>query len=73
MYEANKHTSLIRTIGAASTVLLKNNNNILPLKAPRSIGIIGSHAGTNSRGFNGYEDRAGNDGVLAMGAYFSII
>ena len=33
--------SLIRTIGAASTVLLKNTANALPLKAPKSIAIIG--------------------------------
>lgn len=33
--------SLIRTIGAASTVLLKNTNNVLPLKKPKSIAVIG--------------------------------
>lgn len=33
--------SLIRTIGAASTVLLKNERNVLPLKAPKSIAVIG--------------------------------
>jgi len=35
------HATLIRTIGAASTVLLKNVNGALPLKAPKSLGIIG--------------------------------
>jgi beta-glucosidase len=46
--------SIIRTIGAASTVLLKNTNGALPLKAPRTLAIIGSHAGASSRGPNGY-------------------
>ena len=32
---------LIRQIGAASAVLLKNVNNALPLSKPKSIGIIG--------------------------------
>ncbi|TFY82692.1 hypothetical protein EWM64_g1318 [Hericium alpestre] len=61
------HASLIRTIGAASTVLLKNVNNALPLKAPKTIGIVGNGAGPSSRGPNGYTDRGGDDGVLAMG------
>lgn len=33
--------SLIRSIGAASTVLLRNTGNVLPLKAPGSIAVIG--------------------------------
>ncbi|KAF8649775.1 hypothetical protein AX16_005541 [Volvariella volvacea WC 439] len=61
------HKELIREIGKASTVLLKNQNNVLPLRAPRTLAIIGSHAGPSSRGPNGYADRGGNDGVLAMG------
>ncbi|KAF9056377.1 glycoside hydrolase family 3 protein [Panaeolus papilionaceus] len=61
------HKNLIRTIGAASTVLLKNTGNTLPLKSPRSLGVIGNGAGPGSKGPNGYEDRAGTDGVLAMG------
>ncbi|RDB28467.1 putative beta-glucosidase L [Hypsizygus marmoreus] len=61
------HKDLIRQIGAASTVLLKNVNNILPLSTPKSIGIIGNGAGPSSRGPNGYSDRGGNDGILAMG------
>ncbi|KAL0950917.1 hypothetical protein HGRIS_007674 [Hohenbuehelia grisea] len=61
------HGSLIRTIGAASTVLLKNKNSALPLKTPKSIGIIGNGAGASSRGINGYTDRGGTDGVLGQG------
>jgi beta-glucosidase len=63
----DNHRHLIRKIGAASTVLLKNVNNTLPLKAPYSIALIGSDAGPSSRGPNGYPDRGGNEGTLAMG------
>ncbi|KAL5495327.1 hypothetical protein ACEPAI_790 [Sanghuangporus weigelae] len=61
------HGSLIRQIGAESTVLLKNDRNVLPLKAPSTIAIVGTGAGNSTRGPNGYSDRGGNDGVLAMG------
>lgn len=44
---------LIRTIGAASTILLKNENNVLPLKAPQSIAVVGNGAGNSSLGPNG--------------------
>ncbi|KAG9223004.1 hypothetical protein CCMSSC00406_0000307 [Pleurotus cornucopiae] len=42
------HKDLIRTIGAASTVLLKNTGKALPLNKPRTIGIIGNGAGWGS-------------------------
>ncbi|KAJ7594941.1 beta-glucosidase [Mycena floridula] len=61
------HKNLIRTIAAASTVLLKNTNSTLPLKAPKTLAIIGNGAATSSRGINGYTDRGGDDGVLAVG------
>ncbi|KAH0590484.1 hypothetical protein H2248_000632 [Termitomyces sp. 'cryptogamus'] len=61
------HKAIIRNIGVASTVLLKNAKNVLPLVSPKSIGIVGNGAGSSSRGPNGYTDRSGNDGVLAMG------
>ncbi|KAF9454903.1 glycoside hydrolase family 3 protein [Macrolepiota fuliginosa MF-IS2] len=61
------HKDLIRTIDAASTVLLKNLNEVLPLSTPGTIAVIGSGAGPSSKGPNGYSDRSGNDGVLAMG------
>jgi len=48
-------------------VLLKNERGALPLKAPRSLGIIGNDAGPDSRGPNGYSDRGGDDGILAVG------
>jgi len=61
------HATLIREIGAASTVLLKNVGGILPLNKPKTIAIVGNGAGPSSKGPNGYTDRGGDDGVLAMG------
>ncbi|KAI0639226.1 beta-glucosidase [Trametes polyzona] len=61
------HKNLIRTIGAASQILLKNTGNVLPLKAPKSIAVVGNGAANSSKGPNGYTDRAGDDGVLGMG------
>ncbi|KAI0374349.1 beta-glucosidase [Pilatotrama ljubarskyi] len=61
------HKNLIRTIDAASTVLLKNTGNALPLKAPKTIAVVGNGAANSSKGPNGYSDRAGDDGVLGMG------
>lgn len=49
---------LIRQIDAASTVLLKNSAGILPLKAPKTIAIIGNGAANSSKGANGYVDAA---------------
>lgn len=59
--------SVIRKIGAASTVLLKNTNNALPLSKPISISLIGSDAGPPFNGPNGYADHGGDSGTLAMG------
>jgi Glycosyl hydrolase family 3 C-terminal domain/Glycosyl hydrolase family 3 N terminal domain len=60
------HDQLIRKIGAASTVLLKNLGS-LPLKQPRSLALIGSDAGPALKGPNWYPDRAGLDGVVSQG------
>lgn len=61
------HASLIREIGGASTVLLKNTNNVLPLKKPKSIAIIGEDAHDNPGGVNSCADRGCDQGTLAMG------
>ncbi|WVQ62137.1 uncharacterized protein L199_000275 [Kwoniella botswanensis] len=61
------HAKLIRHIGSASTVLLKNVNKTLPLKSPRKITLIGSDLGPSYKGPNGYPDRGGDEGTLAMG------
>jgi beta-glucosidase len=63
------HYKLIREIGAASTVLLKNTDGALPLNLSKynRIGIFGSDAGPNPDGPNGCGDRACDQGTLAMG------
>lgn len=44
------HAELIRTLGAAATVLLKNDNGILPLSKPKSIGVFANDAGAKPLG-----------------------
>ncbi|KAI0639272.1 beta-glucosidase [Trametes polyzona] len=61
------HASLIRTIGAASTVLLKNQGSVLPLNKPGSIAVVGSGARSAILGPNECLDHSCNDGVLAVG------
>lgn len=61
------HFTIVRAIGSASAVLLKNTNNALPLKKPRSIVLVGNDAGPAKDGPNGFSDRGGDDGILAMG------
>jgi len=72
------HAKLIREIGGASTVLLKNakisssGKTPLPLSKPKSIAVIGDDAHDNPTGPNGCPDRGcstqlGNTGTLAMG------
>ncbi|KAF7290649.1 Glycoside hydrolase family 3 protein [Mycena indigotica] len=61
------HHKVVRKIGAASTVLLKNTNNALPLNKPRSIVLVGSDAGPGTIGPNQFPDQGGLDGILAMG------
>ncbi|CAK5278243.1 unnamed protein product [Mycena citricolor] len=61
------HHTVVREIGAASTVLLKNDNHTLPLKKPRSLVLVGSDAGPAKIGPNQFADQGGSDGILAMG------
>ncbi|KKY13929.1 putative beta-glucosidase 1 precursor [Phaeomoniella chlamydospora] len=62
------HAGIIREIGRASTVLLKNTNGALPLKGTeRQVGIFGEDAGSNAYGANGCSDRGCDNGTLAMG------
>ncbi|KAJ6459974.1 glycoside hydrolase superfamily [Mycena sanguinolenta] len=64
------HFKLIREIGAASTILLKNVNGALPLQVRNitRLGIFGSDAGPSADGPNGCKaDRGCNEGTLAMG------
>ncbi|KAF8809832.1 glycoside hydrolase family 3 protein [Phlegmacium glaucopus] len=62
------HGAFVRTLGAASAVLLKNKHGALPLgKKDRTITLIGSGAGPGRAGPNEFAFQAGSDGVLAMG------
>ncbi|KAJ7093688.1 beta-glucosidase [Mycena epipterygia] len=63
------HYKVIRQIGAASTILLKNTKGTLPLQVKniKRIGIFGNDAGPNPDGPNGCSDRGCDQGTLAMG------
>ncbi|GJJ08024.1 hypothetical protein Clacol_002231 [Clathrus columnatus] len=63
------HYKVIREIGGASAVLLKNVDNALPLNVNKlkRISIIGSDSGPNFEGANGCTDRGCDQGHLAMG------
>ena len=62
-----EHATLIRQIGAASTVLLKNTNNALPLTGKeRFTAVFGDDAGDNPYGPNGCPDRGCDNGTLGM-------
>lgn len=60
------HYKVVREIGAAGAVLLKNEG-ALPLLKPRSIIVVGNDSGPSLYGPNGFSDRQGDDGILAMG------
>ena len=55
------HHVLVRKVGAASTVLLKNTRNALPLNGARNIVLIGSDAGPGTIGPNRFFDQGGVD------------
>ncbi|KAI4165259.1 MAG: hypothetical protein LQ342_001127 [Letrouitia transgressa] len=62
-----EHTNLIRQIGSASVVLLKNTNNALPLTGKEKLtAVFGNDAGGNPTGPNGCPDRGCDNGTLAM-------
>lgn len=55
----NEHAEIVRTIAAEGTVLLRNNNNVLPLKTNESILVVGKFAdfvpkGMGSAGVGGF-------------------
>ena len=62
-----EHGNLIREIGSASTVLLKNTNNTLPLTGKEKFtAVLGEDAGDNPFGPNGCPDRGCDNGTLGM-------
>ncbi len=63
----SNHGDLIRNMAARSTVLLKNENNALPLKKPRFLAVVGEDASVNPRGSNACPDRGCSAGTTAQG------
>ena len=62
-----EHGNLVRQIGAASTVLLKNTNNALPLTGKEKLtAVFGNDAGDNPDGPNGCPNRGCDNGTLGM-------
>ena len=62
-----EHGTLIREIGSASTVLLKNTDNTLPLTGKEKFtAVFGEDAGDNQYGPNGCPDRGCDNGTLGM-------
>jgi beta-glucosidase len=60
------HKSVARAIARDGIVLLKNDDNALPLKKPASLAVVGYDAVLNPKGANACEDRKCNNGTLAM-------
>lgn len=50
------HGELIRKIGSESVVLLKNEGNALPLKAPKVIAVFGNDASEDTQGYLNQND-----------------
>ena len=62
-----EHANLIRQLGSASTVLLKNTNNTLPLTGNEKFtAVFGDDAGDNPYGPDGCPDRGCDNGTLGM-------
>ncbi|BAE57053.1 unnamed protein product [Aspergillus oryzae RIB40] len=61
------HNVTARAIARDAITLLKNNENVLPLKRNDTLKIFGTDAGTNSDGINSCTDKGCNKGVLTMG------
>jgi len=62
-----EHANLMRQIGSASTVLLKNTDNALPLTGKEKFtAVFGDDAGDNPYGPNGCPDRGCDNGTLGM-------
>ena len=63
-----EHRNVVRAVGQASTVLLKNTKGALPLKGTeKQVALIGEDACSNPWGANGCPNRNCNNGTLAMG------
>ncbi|KAI1383785.1 glycoside hydrolase family 3 protein [Hypoxylon trugodes] len=61
------HKTNVRATARDGIVLLKNEGNILPLKKPTKLGLVGSAAVVNPQGMNSCTDQGCNTGALGMG------
>ncbi|KAI0508883.1 glycoside hydrolase family 3 protein [Xylaria bambusicola] len=61
------HKSNVRAVARDGIVLLKNDGNILPLKKPSKLGLVGSAAAVGQHGQNACSDQGCNTGALGMG------
>ncbi|KAI1187543.1 glycoside hydrolase family 3 protein [Nemania serpens] len=61
------HKTNIRAVARDGIVLLKNDGNILPLKKPSKLGLVGSAAIVGQHGQNACQDQGCNNGALGMG------
>jgi beta-glucosidase-like glycosyl hydrolase len=66
------HKTIARSIARDGIVLLKNENNALPLNKPKSLAIIGQDAIVNPSGANACTDRDCDTGTLAMVCFFLV-
>ncbi|GAW26211.1 putative glycoside hydrolase family 3 protein [Rosellinia necatrix] len=73
------HKTNIRAVARDGIVLLKNDGNVLPLRKPAKLGLVGSAAVAGQHAQNACSDQGCNNGALGMGwgsgtaqyAYFS--
>lgn len=63
----DQHNKIIRDVGSASTVLLKNEGALPLTGREKFTAVIGEDAGPNMNGPNGCDDRGCDNGTLAMG------
>jgi len=66
----SNHADLIRKLGSAGTVLLKNSNNALPLNKPKNIAVFGNDAADPENGLYSLSLTSNGDfeyGHLAVG------
>ncbi|KAI1173245.1 glycoside hydrolase family 3 protein [Nemania sp. FL0916] len=61
------HNTNIRSIARDGIVLLKNDGNVLPLKKPAKLGLVGSAAVIGQHGQNSCQDQGCDSGALGMG------
>ncbi|ROT36092.1 thermostable beta-glucosidase B [Sodiomyces alkalinus F11] len=61
------HARNVRDVARDGTVLLKNDDNILPLRFPGRVAVIGSSSVPNPNGINSCLDHGCDRGALGMG------